>query len=128
MSWFSKVDNHFDKIGFCSLKSDPCVYVYEDENESAILTPYLDNVLLLGANKQLLDKLKKLIMDCFKITDMGDVSRVLGMNVTREREEGAITISQKDCTKGIIQRYGMRGCNPAYTPGVRPKLSLDQPE
>ena len=27
-------------------------------------------------------------MDRFKMTDMGDVSRVLGMNVTRDREEG----------------------------------------
>ena len=54
-------------------------------------------------------------MDRFKTTDMGDVSRVLGMNVTRDREEGIITINQKDHTGDIVQRYGMRGCNPAYT-------------
>ena len=46
-------------IGFRSLKSDPYVYIYEDENGSAILTLYVDDVLLLDANKQLLDKLKK---------------------------------------------------------------------
>ena len=37
-------------------------------------------------------------------------------------------IDQKNYTGGIVQCYGMRGCNPAYTPGVRPELSLDQPE
>ena len=62
------------------------------------------------------------------MTDTGDVSRVLGMNVARDREEGTITINQKDYTEDIVQRYGMRGCNPAYTPGVGPELSLDQPE
>ena len=41
----------------------------------------MDDVLLLGANKQLLNKLKKQLMDHFEMTDMGDVSRVLGMNV-----------------------------------------------
>ena len=37
-------------------------------------------------------------------------------------------INQKDYTKDIVQSYGMRGCNPAYTPGVGPELSIDQPE
>ena len=53
------MDHHLGKIEFRSLKSDPCVYVYEDENGSATLTPSVDDVLLLGLNKQLLDKLKK---------------------------------------------------------------------
>ena len=49
-------------------------------------------------------------------------------NVIRDHEEGTITINQKEYTEDIVQRYGMRGCNPAYTPGVRPEVSLDQPE
>ena len=67
-------------------------------------------------------------MDRSKMTGMGDVSRVLGMNVTRDSEEGNITINQKDFTEDIVQRYGMRGCNPAYTPGMGPELSLVQTE
>ena len=69
------------------------MYVYEDENNSAILALYVDGVLLRGANKQLLDKLKKQLMNRFEMTDMSDVSRVLDMNVTRDREEGTITIN-----------------------------------
>ena len=56
---FSAMYHDLGKIGFHSLKSDPFVYVYKDKNGSAILTLYVDDVLLLGANKQLLDKLKK---------------------------------------------------------------------
>ena len=37
----------------------PIVELVEDENGSAILMLYVDDVILLGANKQLLDKLKK---------------------------------------------------------------------
>ena len=40
----------------------------------------------------------------------------LSMNVTRDREEGTTTINQKEYTEEILQRYGTRGCNPAYTP------------
>ena len=95
-NWFSTMDHYLGKIGFRSLKTDPCVYVYEDENGSAILTLYVDDVLLLDANKQLLDKLKKQLMDRFEMMDTSDVSKVLGINVTRDREDGGITINQKD--------------------------------
>ena len=70
------MDHYLGKIRFRSLKSDPCVDVYEDENGSAVLTLYVDDVRLLGANKQLPDKLKKQLMGRFEMTDMSDVSRV----------------------------------------------------
>ena len=57
-----------------------------------------------------------------------EFSHILGTNVTRDRDERPITISQKNCTEDVVQRYGMKGCNSTYTPGVGPKLSLNQPE
>ena len=88
----------------------------------------MDDVLLLGANKQLLNKLKKQLMDRFEMTDMCDVSRVLGMNVSRDREKGTITIDQKGYEEDIVERFDMKDCSPAFTPGSRPELSLNQPE
>ena len=67
-------------------------------------------------------------MNRFEMSDMGDVSRILGMNVTRDREKGTITINQKDYTEDVVQRYSMKGCNLAYTPGVGSALSLNQPQ
>ena len=67
-------------------------------------------------------------MDRVEKSDMSDVSRVLSMNVTPDREVGTITINQKDCTEDIVQRHEIRGCNPASTPGVGPERTLDQPK
>ena len=67
-------------------------------------------------------------MNRLEMPDMGDVSKTLGMNVTRDRAKRTITISQKDCTDDVVQRYGMKGCNLTYTPGVGPELSLNRPE
>ena len=127
-NWFSTMDRHLGKNRVSTSQIGPVRLHLRGRNGSVILTLYVDGVLLQGANKQLLGKLKKQLMDRFEMTGMGDVSRVLGMNVTRDREEGNITINQKDYTGTIVQRYGMRGCNPAYTPEVGPELSLDQPE
>ena len=61
------------------------------------------------------------------MTDMGDVSLVLGMEVTRDRTKGTVTITQENYVKFLLEWYGMENFNPAYTPGVGKKLSLDQP-
>ena len=50
------------------------------------------------------------------------------MGVTRDREKGTVIITQEKCTKSLLERYGMASCNSTYTPGVRKKLWLDQPE
>ena len=127
-SCFKPMDVQLAVIDFRPLKSDPCVYISEDETGFVILTLYVDNIMFLSASKTLLNKPKKQLMDRFEMSDMDDMSRILGMNVTRDREEGAFTISQKDNTEGVVQRYGMEDCNTAYTPRVGPELSLNQPE
>ena len=91
-NWFGTMDDHLSNIGFRSLKSDPCVYVFGDKTGTTTLTLYVDDILLLGNNKHLLGKLKKQLMDRFEMTDLGDVSKVLGMNVTRSLENGTIII------------------------------------
>ena len=62
------------------------------------------------------------------MANMRDVSLVLGMGVTRDREKGTVTITQDKCTKSVLERCGMARCNSTYTPGVGKELSLDQPE
>ena len=62
------------------------------------------------------------------MTDMGDVSLVVGMGVTRDRDKGTVTITQEKYTKSLLERYCMATCNSTYTPRVGKDLSLDQPE
>ena len=110
------------------LESGPRIYVFEDDTGFVILTLYMDDVLLLGANKHLLTTLKKQIMDRHGMTDMGDMSRVLGMNVTRNRTKRTITNDQEDTTEDIAERFGMKGYYSAFKPGAGPERSLNQQE
>ena len=47
------MDQCLGDIEFRPLESDPCEYVYEDEVGFVFLTLYVDDLLLLGANKLL---------------------------------------------------------------------------
>ena len=67
-------------------------------------------------------------METFNVTDMGDVTLVLGMQKTRDREKKTLTISQEEYTKSISERFGMVNCKPVGTPGFGSELSTKQPE
>ena len=53
-NWFGTMNDHLSNIGSRSLKSDPCIYVFEAKTNTAILTLHVDDIFLLGNNKQLL--------------------------------------------------------------------------
>ena len=60
MNRFGTMDQCFGDIGFRPLKSDPCVYIYEDEVGFVILT--LSKLLFNKLNKQLLDQFEMMNM------------------------------------------------------------------
>ena len=126
-NWWNTIDKNVMEIGFKSLKSDPCVYTFSEGRHLVILTLYVDDVLLLGKDVVMLTRIKEKLMGRFLITDMGDVSLVLGMDVTRDRKKGTVTIRQGQYTKSILERFDMANCNPVYTPRVGTELSLNQP-
>ena len=93
-NWFHTIDPVLISIGFVPLKSDTCIYIYERDGIIIILTLYVDDLLVIGGDTQLIEKIKRKLMDQFKMTDMGDVvSLVLGMQVTRDRQGKTLTIS-----------------------------------
>ena len=80
----------------------------------------------MGQNKVLLKQLEEKPVRRFDTNCMGDVSMVLGMQVTRDCEKGTLTISQAHYTKSVLEMYGLGECKPVYTIGVGPKLSINQ--
>ena len=88
----------------------------------------MDDFLLLGQECKVLKRMKLKIMGRFSMTDMGDVSLVLGMEVVHDRTKGTVTTFQKikSFAMSLLVRYGMANCNPTYTPGARKQLALDQ--
>ena len=80
-----------------------------------ILTLYVDDLLVIGGDIQLTEKIKSNLMEKVKMTGVGDVSLVLGMQITRDREKKTLMISQEECTKSILERFGTANCKPVGT-------------
>ena len=56
------------------------------------------------------------------MSDTGDESRVLGMQVTSGSQARSLTITQEDYTRGLLVTHGMQGCRPLGTPGYDKEL------
>lgn len=68
-------------------KSVPCADIYQESGDFYMLTLCVDVVLLLARDLNALDNIERKLMRRLSMTDMGEVSLVLGMGVTRDREE-----------------------------------------
>ena len=88
----------------------------------------VDDLLVIGGDIQLIEKIKRKPMDQFKITDIADISHVLDMQVTRDRKGKTLIINPGNHTKSILERFGIADCKPSSTLGFGSELSTEQPE
>ena len=115
-------------IGFRPTQSDPCVYTHGSGVTFVILTLYVDDILTIGKDPTLVEQKKKELKERFEIIDMREVSRILGMEVTGDYDEGTLAITQTAYVDIILERFGMQDANAAQSPGYGPELSEEQPE
>ena len=92
-NWWKTIDPLLITLEFIPLKSDTCIYIYRKNGIAITLTLHVDDLLLVGTYIQKIESIKRKLIDRFKMTDMGDVSLVLGMLVTRDRQNKTLTIS-----------------------------------
>ena len=64
----------------------------------------------------------------FEMTDMGEVTRILGMEVKRDYDQGTLAITQTDYVENLLERFEMQNANVAHRPGYGQELSSEQPE
>ena len=127
-NFFHAIDPVLVDILFVPLKSDTCVYVNNRERVKIILTLYVDDLLLAGNNAEAMAIIKSQLNQRFKMTDMGEASFVLGIEIKRDRQLCTLTISQEAYSKSILERFGMLDCKPTSTPGYGLELSNQHPE
>ena len=106
---------------------DHCVYVKRLENGFVILTLYVDDMLLIGNSKELINSVKGLLDAQFDMKDVGAANFILGMQITRDRQSCKLWLGQKKYIEEVLKKFNMVDCKPVKTPmTLGAKLSTDQ--
>ena len=66
-NWFHTIDPVLISIGFVHLKSDTCIYIYNHDGVIITLTLYVNDLRVIGGDIQLIEKIRRKLMEKFKI-------------------------------------------------------------
>ena len=91
--WNIKFHHVVLKDGFKMMEEDHCMYLKHSNNGFVILSLYVDDILLDGNSKEIIDNVKKWLSSNFEMKDMGEVSSVLGVKIVRDRAKRLLCLS-----------------------------------
>ncbi|KAL9840446.1 putative RNA-directed DNA polymerase [Arabidopsis thaliana] len=84
---------------------------------------YIDDILIASKDKNHIDELKTLLNSEFEMKDLGEAKKILGMEISRDRQKGTLTVSQDGYLLKVLGTYGMDQSKPIGTPmGIHFKL------
>ena len=111
--WYKTVVEFLKKLRFVRLELDHGIFISKDKQ--LFIAVYVDDLLFFGANISRLEDIQQKLRDQFKMTDLGDISHYLGMEVDYVVGE-KITLCQSTYLKKVLDRFKMTGCKPATVP------------
>ncbi|PKI48780.1 hypothetical protein CRG98_030822 [Punica granatum] len=123
-AWYNKIDTYLQNLKFEKSLSESTLYVKKEMDSIVILSLYVDDLLVTGDNKIQVEKLMGDLHKVFEMTDLGEMSYFLGMEVQQRKNE--VFICQKKYLKEIMKKFKIEECNSASTPmNLKEKLKKD---
>jgi transposase InsO family protein len=117
MIWNQNLDDFLRTVlNFQQTRADPCVYVYKKLQSMVILGVYVDDILLAHNDEALCDTIVGKFATKWDITDLGCPARLLGMQISRKNDNGAVGLSQRAYVEELLSKFNMINCKSSPTP------------
>lgn len=92
------MSNNF-KINEC----DKCIYYKNTKNMYVLICLYVDDMLIIGRNKDIINQTKNMLKENFQLKDMGLADVIHGFKVTRN--SNGIILTQSHYAQTILERF-----------------------
>lgn len=103
--WYFTCNGELIKLGFVSSESDPCMYI--NKSRELIVLVYVDDISIVSPSKQQIEWFKKQFAKAFKIKDLGELKKLLGIEIERDRATRTIRLSQTTYIKKVLEGLDM---------------------
>ena len=100
--WHEKFDHTLLTHGFKINEYDKCVYIKCNDKTCVIVCLDVDDMLIMGSDKDVINKTKKMLHSSFDMKDLGQADVILGIQIKRNSEGYVLTQShyaEKNITK-----------------------------
>ena len=118
--WFMKLHKFLVANGYSPSVVDPCIYLRRSATGFVAIAVYVDDLAVFSSSAQLLSDTKSCLMTRFKMKDLGEISRYLGLEV--ERTETSFTYHVAPYIAELVAQYLPDDHPPVLSPadpGVR---------
>ena len=114
-SWNKRFDQVIKSFGFDRNEEEPCVYRKMQNDIVVFLILYVDDILLIGNDFEMLSKVKIQLATQFQIKDLGEAQYVLGIKIIRDIKIKIIALSQENYIDSILFKYNMQDSEKGFT-------------
>ena len=125
--WNIELNNRLGEKGYDNLYSDSCAYIKCTSNGTTIITVWVDDLLIFASTTKCIELAKQNMHELFEITDIGEPNKIVGIEITRDRDRNKITITQSSYIEAILTKYNLQDANLVRTP-MDPNLKLEPGE
>jgi hypothetical protein len=98
--------------------------IYEKVSGSSVafLVLYVDDILLIGNDVELLNKVKEYLNKSFSMKDLGEAAYILGIKIYRDRSRRLIALNQTTYLDKVLKRFRMEGSKKGFLPMLPGKI------
>ena len=117
--WYKRFDSYMIQLGYSRSPYDCCVYHNKADYGSMVyLVLYVDDMLIAAKSKYEIQKLKAHLSAEFDMKDLGAAKKILGMEISRNREKKKLSLSQKSYIEKILSIFDMTTSKAIDTPSA----------
>jgi hypothetical protein len=105
--WRNLLDRTIKTIGFIQFKTDECVYKYTHQKSNLIIGVFVDDILCLGTDPEIINWFKEQLSNHFTITIKSSVDSFLGMQISHNISARTISLSQPGYITNLMTRFNI---------------------
>jgi hypothetical protein len=114
--WYEDICRTLGEMGYMHTTADHAVFVRSCDNNFSIIVLYVDDITLASTSLATINGDKESLKAKYQMTDLGELSWILGMHITRDRDSGWIALSQQKYLEGLLDQFGFTNACPIPTP------------
>ncbi|KAJ1033348.1 hypothetical protein NDA13_001340 [Ustilago tritici] len=122
--WHAALYKQLQAFGFRRCQAEPCMYTPGSKDAMVLLAVYVNDLLIIGATASQVQSIWQQLSSVFSITNQGNVSHIIGLNVHYDQEAHTLSIDQSGYIEGVIVKFGMDQAWTASTPATESINSL----
>ncbi|KAL6327640.1 hypothetical protein AAG906_022203 [Vitis piasezkii] len=115
-SWNIIFNEAIKSYGFEQNLGEPCVYKQIGGDKVVFLVLYVDDILLIGNDVESLSKVKNWLASQFQMKDLGEASYILGIQMTRDRKNRLLALSQAAYIDKVLVKFAMENSKKGNLP------------